>query len=195
MRITLTTSLASLLCMITTGLAACGADNATDATNKPIKPIAANAQADNTTHSAVTKDRVDTSNYAHASTSPNQSGTAAQARCDNRVIINQYQQQNPTRKTQALGCGQIIKVLPDDNKGSRHQRLLVRLDHYPQVTVLIAHNIDLAPRVAGAKANQPIRFYGEYIYNDKGGVVHWTHKDPAARHQDGWLDYQGKRYW
>ncbi|KND18854.1 hypothetical protein AFK20_11255 [Enhydrobacter aerosaccus] len=46
----------------------------------------------------------------------------------------------------------------------------------------------------GIQAKNPIRFYGEYIYNDKGGVVHWTHRDPASRHQDGWLEYKGEQY-
>lgn len=118
-----------------------------------------------------------------------------QQTCHNDRIFKQYQEQNPNQKTQVLGCGEIIKVLKDDNDGSRHQKFLVKIDNYPQITVLIAHNIDIAPRIDTIKAHTPIRFYGEYIYNDKGGVIHWTHKDPAARHQDGWLEYQGQRYW
>lgn len=93
-----------------------------------------------------------------------------------------------------MGCGQIIKLLRDDTQGTPHQKFLVKIDGYPQITVLIAHNIDLAHRINSIAVNQPIRFYGEYIYTPKGGVVHWTHKDPAARHQDGWLEYQGQTY-
>lgn len=114
--------------------------------------------------------------------------------CNNALIYQLYQQHNPTIKRQVLGCGTIIKVLKDDNNGSRHQKFLVKIDGYPRITVLIAHNIDLAPRVKDVQADTPIRFYGEYIYNDKGGVVHWTHRDPASRHQDGWLFYQGQTY-
>ena len=47
----------------------------------------------------------------------------------------------------------------DDNEGSRHQKFLVKIDNYPNITVLIAHNIDLAPRIEGIQANNPIRFY------------------------------------
>ena len=114
--------------------------------------------------------------------------------CNNAAINQAYQAQNPNNKRQVLGCGNIIKVLKDDNDGSRHQKFLVKIDNYPKVTVLNAHNIDLAPRVKDIQANTPIRFYGEYIYNNKGGVIHWTHKDPASRHQDGWLAYQGQKY-
>ena len=119
---------------------------------------------------------------------------ATNLQCNNAAIIQAYQAKNPSIKRQVLGCGTVIKVLKDDNEGSRHQKFLVKIDNYPNITVLIAHNIDLAPRIEDIKTNNPIRFYGEYIYNDKGGVVHWTHRDPASRHQDGWLEYKGQQY-
>lgn len=119
---------------------------------------------------------------------------ATNIQCNNAAIIQAYQAKNPSVKRQVLGCGTVIKVLKDDNEGSRHQKFLVKIDNYPNITVLIAHNIDLAPRIEGIQAKNPIRFYGEYIYNDKGGVVHWTHRDPASRHQDGWLEYKGEQY-
>lgn len=125
-----------------------------------------------------------------ASAAPN----IATTQCNNQAINTAYQAQNPNQKIQVLGCGQIVKLLKDDTDGSQHQKFLVKIDGYPQITVLIAHNIDLAHRINTLQPNQPIRFYGEYIYNPKGGVVHWTHKDPAARHQDGWLEYQGQKY-
>ena len=119
---------------------------------------------------------------------------ATNLQCNNAAINQAYQAKNPSVKRQVLGCGTVIKVLKDDNEGSRHQKFLVKIDNYPNITVLIAHNIDLAPRIEGIQAKKPIRFYGEYIYNNKGGVVHWTHRDPASRHQDGWLEYQGQQY-
>ena len=93
---------------------------------------------------------------------------------------------------QLEGEGIIVKVLPDDTKGSAHQRLLVKV--FNNSTVLIAHNIDLAPRVRNPQEGEKIQFFGEYIWNDKGGVMHWTHHDPAGRHVDGWLKYKGEIY-
>lgn len=111
--------------------------------------------------------------------------------CDNSNIIKSYA--NVKSDVQVKGCGVVIKVLPDDNKGSRHQKMIVRLNDSSQ-TVLIAHNIDLAPRVANLKQGDELTFYGEYEYSEQGGVIHWTHHDPAGRHQGGWIDKNGQRY-
>ena len=88
--------------------------------------------------------------------------------------------------------GRVIKILPDDTQGSRHQKFIVRL--HSGATVLVAHNIDLAPRVGGLKEGDWVVMKGEYEWNDKGGVVHWTHRDPNGSHPHGWLEVAGKRY-
>lgn len=90
------------------------------------------------------------------------------------------------------GEGTVVRVLSDDNRGSRHQRFIVRLASGR--TLLIAHNIDLAPRVEGLEAGETVAFSGEFEDNDKGGVVHWTHQDPAGRHVAGWIRYRGRVY-
>jgi len=88
--------------------------------------------------------------------------------------------------------GRVIKELPDDNVGDRHQRILVELDS--GLTVLIAHNIDLARRVDSPRRGDPIRFKGEYEFNEQGGVLHWTHHDPKGWHEDGWIEHGGEVY-
>ncbi|MDP0497874.1 MAG: DUF3465 domain-containing protein [Verrucomicrobiota bacterium JB024] len=89
------------------------------------------------------------------------------------------------------GEGVVIKVLPDDEKGSRHQRFILRLPSGQ--TLLIAHNIDVAPRIPGLKNEDTVRYYGEYIWNNKGGLVHWTHRKSASE-PGGWLEKDGRRY-
>ncbi|MEX0964532.1 MAG: DUF3465 domain-containing protein [Pseudohongiellaceae bacterium] len=86
----------------------------------------------------------------------------------------------------------VVRVLSDDNAGSRHQRFILRLASGQ--TLLVAHNIDLAPRIDGIAVNDRVDFYGEYEWNSQGGVVHWTHNDPAGRHTNGWLRSKGRSY-
>lgn len=88
-------------------------------------------------------------------------------------------------------AGIIVKCLPDDNEGSRHQRLLVEVDR-TDITVKVSHNIDLAPRVVCREGDR-IKFKGEYEYNDLGGVVHWTHHDPKKWREGGWVEVDGVR--
>lgn len=92
---------------------------------------------------------------------------------------------------QVNGHGVVIKLLKDDNKGSRHQKFLVRIN--PRQTLLFAHNIDLTPRVP-LQVGDEISFYGEYVYNPKGGIMHWTHHAPQGDHVAGWIMHNGKKY-
>ena len=88
--------------------------------------------------------------------------------------------------------GRVERVLSDDREGSRHQRFILRLNSGQ--TLLVAHNIDLAPRVDGLSKGDTVELYGEYEWNDRGGVVHWTHRDPRGNHPHGWISHRGKRY-
>lgn len=109
---------------------------------------------------------------------------------DQAKIMQAFQQQRS--KLQVRSQGTVKAILPDDNDGSRHQRMILELDN--GLTVLIAHNIDLAPRIDGLQKGETVEFYGVYEYNNKGGVIHWTHHDPRRKHIDGWLKYKGRMY-
>jgi hypothetical protein len=120
---------------------------------------------------------------------PNRDSTAAVGDAD-RVISSAFEQQRS--HVQVQGSGEVIKVLDDDNDGSRHQRFIVKLSSGQ--TLLIAHNIDLASRIASLKVGDVVEFNGEYEWNAKGGVIHWTHHDPQGRHVTGWIKHKGRTY-
>jgi hypothetical protein len=90
------------------------------------------------------------------------------------------------------GVGIVEKILPDDREGSMHQRFILRLA--PEQTLLVSHNIDLAPRVEPLRVGDEVRFRGQYEWNDRGGLVHWTHHDPAGDRPGGWLEHANKIY-
>jgi hypothetical protein len=93
---------------------------------------------------------------------------------------------------QVQGKGTVSKVLPDDENGARHQRFILSLP--VGITVLVAHNIDLAPRIPDLKVGDVVAFNGEYEWNSKGGIIHWTHHDPRGQHEAGWLRHNDVIY-
>ena len=99
---------------------------------------------------------------------------------------------NQQSDVQIQGKGRVKKVLRDDTKGLQHQKFILQIS--PEYTVLVAHNIDAAPRLPGLKEGDTVEFYGEYEWTAQGGVIHWTHKDSSGRHVNGWLKYNGKAY-
>ena len=121
------------------------------------------------------------SQQQHADTSPGGGEQALAAAFENRRSDIQVQ-----------GSGRVSKILADDNKGSRHQRFIVQLASGR--TVLVAHNIDLADRVASIKSGDSVEFFGEYEWNERGGVIHWTHRDPQGVHEGGWIKHGGRTY-
>ena len=100
--------------------------------------------------------------------------------------------ENQQSDLQVRGQGEVLRVLADDKDGSRHQRFIIELESGQ--TVLIAHNIDLAPRIESLRRGDTVEFFGEYEWNPKGGVIHWTHHDPQGRHVGGWLKHEGRTY-
>jgi hypothetical protein len=113
----------------------------------------------------------------------------AQSQVDNSALIQAFQ--NKKSHLFIEGSGVVKKLLPDDNKGAKHQKFLVIISS--EQTLLFAHNVDLAPSVP-VKVGDTIQFRGEYIYNPKGGVLHWTHRDPQGKTEGGWIKLNDQLY-
>lgn len=87
--------------------------------------------------------------------------------------------------------GVVVRLIPDarDDR-ARHQRFVVRVRGGQ--TVLVAHNTELAGRVPLSLGDR-VRLRGLYEWNDLGGLVHWTHRDPMGG-DGGFLEHRRKRY-
>lgn len=109
---------------------------------------------------------------------------------DDSSIGRLYQEQRSGEMVE--GRGTVERVLRDDDDGSRHQRFILRLNSGQ--TLLVSHNIDLASRIATLAEGDQVLFRGQYEWNDRGGVLHWTHHDPRGDRQGGWLQHEGATY-
>ncbi len=118
------------------------------------------------------------------------SSTATESTSSDDAIRSVFNEQRSG--IQVVGEGVVSKLLPDDNDGSRHQRFILTLSSGH--TLLVAHNIDRAPRIASLREGDSVTFNGVYEWNAKGGVIHWTHLDPGGRHEAGWLKHAGQTY-
>lgn len=118
------------------------------------------------------------------------SGTVSSS---DRALQNAFE--NQQSDLQLGGTGTVTRILADDLKGSRHQRFILELA--TGQTLLVAHNIDIAPRIDSLRLGDRVRFYGEYEWNRNGGVIHWTHRNPNINgsHQSGWLRHNGRTYY
>ena len=115
---------------------------------------------------------------------------AEQSTTNDNAIASAFQ--NRKSNVQVSGSGVVIRNLADDLNGSKHQKFILKLSSGQ--TLLISHNIDLAPRISSLRKGDTVSFYGEYEWNSKGGVVHWTHHAPSGNHINGWLKHNGATY-
>jgi hypothetical protein len=89
--------------------------------------------------------------------------------------------------------GSVARLLTDESGPSgTHQRFIVRLATSTQ-TLLIDNNVSIGRRVPVAPGDAVI-VHGEYVWNEQGGLIHFTHHDPAHTHEGGWIELTGTRY-
>ena len=97
-----------------------------------------------------------------------------------------------TSDLEVEGQGTVTRLLADDTEGDRHQRFIVQLASGQ--TLLVTHNVDVAPRVRALQVGDTISFKGEYVWNEQGGLIHWTHHDPDGDHTGGWIKHNGRTF-
>jgi len=107
-----------------------------------------------------------------------------------QVVAQAFQARRSDFQIQLSGT--VVKRLADDNQGNRHQKFIIKLPNGH--TLLVAHNIDLAPRIENLKTGDSVELFGEYEWSEKGGTLHWTHRDPEQRHAHGWIRHNGRQY-
>lgn len=112
-----------------------------------------------------------------------------------RPVLEQNQilqaQASGLSKVEVLFAAKVKKLLADDTQGLPHQRFLLELNN--GTTVLVAHDTKYAPKVP-INPGDVLVIQGEYVWNKKGGLVHWTHHSDTPRHASGYIEFNGQRY-
>jgi hypothetical protein len=85
----------------------------------------------------------------------------------------------------------VLRILTEAAPESPQQRFVVELDNGH--VLLVVHDLERAAAVPLAPYDL-VRIRGEYQWNEQGGEVHWTHRDPGFGLKHGWIEHKGKRY-
>lgn len=109
------------------------------------------------------------------------SASSSQISADQEVLDAQKKNMS---KIHVTFSALVYKLLPDDTKGIPHQRFLLRLSN--NTTVLVAHNTNLGPYLT-IHPGDWVDISGEYIWNKKGGLVHYTHPSTNGFTKGGWI--------
>ena len=92
--------------------------------------------------------------------------------------------------------GSVARILGSrDGRSGPHLGFLLHLSGSEGrgLTVRVEDNLDLTgPIVLHEGDDATIR--GEYIYDARGGLIHYTHRDPRGRHAAGYVQVEGHLY-
>lgn len=89
--------------------------------------------------------------------------------------------------------GTVVRILPDRSSSTGvHEQFIVQLLN-GGITVEVEHNISIGARVPVQDGDRVV-VHGEYIWNAKGGLIHFTHHDPRGTHEGGYIQDNGHTY-
>ncbi len=100
---------------------------------------------------------------------------------------------NHQSNVEVTADGTVVRLLPDRSSSTgMHEQFIIKLSS-GGVTVEVEHNISIAARVPVA-LNDHVIVHGEYVWNAQGGLIHFTHHDPKATHEAGYIQDNGNTY-
>jgi hypothetical protein len=76
---------------------------------------------------------------------------------------------------------------------SPHEGFLFHLASGCSLIVRVESNVDFTGAIPLDRGEHVV-VKGEYEYYPRGGVIHWTHRDPRGRHEGGYVQVDGKIY-
>jgi len=111
---------------------------------------------------------------------------------NDRAVCEAYSTQRSHVEVVADGTvTRLLGVAP--GRVSPHEGFLLRLASGCSLVVRVEVNTDFTGSIPLAEG-QSAAVKGEYEYYPRGGVVHWTHRDPRGRHEGGYIATGGHVY-
>jgi hypothetical protein len=90
--------------------------------------------------------------------------------------------------------GKVVRVLGvAPGRVSPHEGFLMNLSSGCSAIVRVEANTDFTGTFPVASGDGVV-VKGEYEFYPRGGVIHWTHRDPRGRHEGGYIEMRGRRY-
>lgn len=100
-------------------------------------------------------------------------------------------------KVEVQATGSIARILGErSGESGPHQGFLLHLTGPGGhgLTVRIESNLALIRAFPALRDGEAAVVRGEYEFDRRGGVIHWTHHDPRGRHPAGFVEVGGRRY-
>jgi len=112
----------------------------------------------------------------------------------NAAVYQSWAQQRS--KVEVTASGSVAKVLGTRRGPSGvHTGFLLHLRGAEGrgLTVRVEDNVDLTGQIP-IRAGDDVEVRGEYIYDPRGGLIHYTHRDPRGRHAGGYVRIGNRMY-
>lgn len=95
---------------------------------------------------------------------------------------------------EVTASGTVVRVLGvARGRSDAHEGFLMRVECAQPVIVRVEANTSFTGTFALQRGtNASVK--GEYETDPRGGVIHWTHRDPRGRHPDGYVRVGGATY-
>lgn len=111
---------------------------------------------------------------------------------DNARICSLYA--SGSSGAEVIGQGTVLAVLGTRaGPSGEHEGFLLKLTRHCDLMLRIETNVDITGPVP-LHTGESVTVKGQYEDDPTGGVIHWTHHDPAGRHVAGYIVADGKVY-
>ena len=111
---------------------------------------------------------------------------------DNPALCQAYAENRS--HVEVVAEGVVTRLLGiQQGRVSPHEGFLMRLSSGCGLIVRVEVNTDFTGPIT-LNPGESVVVKGEYEYYPLGGVVHWTHRDPRGRHDNGYIEAGGRSY-